>query len=194
MRLPIVILAVFCFSLGTLNAQTVQGNFLLGGNIGLDVSSEKTKVGDETSDESTNFTTIAFSPNFGYFITDEFVGGLGLGIILVSSDGNSATTLNVGPFVRYYYDVEDNLSIFGHLGFDFMSVDFGEDFESQTGTSFNIGPGVAFFVSESVAIEGLLVYRNATMNQGENVNGDEVKDLSSDIIFSIGVQAYLGGN
>jgi hypothetical protein len=46
-----------------------------------------------------------------------------------------------------------------------MSVDLGEDFESQTGTSFNIGPGLAFFVSESVAIEGLLVYRNETMNQ-----------------------------
>jgi hypothetical protein len=194
MRLPIVIIALICLGLGTVNAQTAQGNYLLGGNIGLDISSEKTKVGDETSDESVNFTTIAVSPNFGYFITDEIVGGLGLGFFSVSSDGNSSTSLNVGPFARYYYDVEDNVSIFGHVGFNFMSVDLGEDFESQTGTSFNIGPGLAFFVSESVAIEGLLVYRNETMNQGENINGDEVKALSSCFVFSIGVQAYLGGN
>jgi uncharacterized membrane protein YciS (DUF1049 family) len=37
MRLPIVIIAVICLGLGTVNAQTAQGNYLLGGNIGLDI-------------------------------------------------------------------------------------------------------------------------------------------------------------
>jgi hypothetical protein len=187
MKRSLVFLTLLFFAFSSLHAQTAKGNYLLGGNILLDISSQKNEFDGEVLSE-TNTTLIGFTPKIGVFFSDVFVGGINLGFLSESTSNDTYTTLIAGPFIRLYYDAEEKISLFGHAGFNFMKPDLDED---ASATSFEIGPGFAFFVSESVAVEALLTYQNTSLDWGGESDG---KTTSSDIIFSVGVQAYLGGN
>lgn len=187
--------SIFAFLLvgGLVMGQTDQGTILLGGSLSLDIQSQSVKIDGDKSDESTNVTTFQIAPNVGIFITDEIAAGatVSFSTISVEDSENNPSTIGIGPFARYYYDIQDNLSLFGQADFRFTSMSTGDDDQDAlTGTSWGVGPGLAVFVSESVAIEALLQYRSSTMDTFV----ENREDLSSGVVFGIGVQAYIGGN
>lgn len=173
MKHTLLFLVLFAISFGAV-AQTEQGNFLVGGNMQLNTSKNK--------------TVISLSPNAGYFFVDNFA--LGANVTLSYSkegEGSNApkiTTFDIGPFVRYY--VGDNSSVrpflHGEVNFGSSKYKSSTVSSTSTGTTFFFGPGAAIFLNRNVALEGLAGYSH-TANKNQEGSGG--------FAFKVGFQIYL---
>lgn len=158
------------------NAQTEQGNFLVGGNLQLNTAK--------------NNTQIAVSPNAGYFFADNFAAGLNLNFGYAKTGGSSVTAVSkqtnfdIGPFARYYFGTT-NLRPFLHGNVDFTSskTKIGSQATSTSnGLGYFFGPGLAAFLNRNVALEGIVGYDHfAYKNQ----------DGSGGFALKVGFQVYL---
>lgn len=162
---------LFCSVLlaGTpLLAQTEQRDWLVGGNFALNTSRN---------------TTISLSPSAGYFFLNNFAAGGTLQLSYNKSGDNKTTVFGFGPFARYYFGKKE-LKPFIATEYIFTSNKFDNPSFTSTvnGADFFIGPGLAAFVNEHVAIETLVGYVNS-----------KVSDVPSDggIAVRIGFQIYL---
>ncbi len=155
------------------NAQTTKGSIMLGGTAGFDVQLV----------ESSNVFNLDIQPQLGFFIADNLAVGGNIGIGFGKAGEISSTSFAVSPFGRYYLG-SDKTRFFLHaqVGIIGNSTDFNGDKISSNGYIVGLGPGVAFFLNDHVAIEGVLGYNK--------LGGDF--DYS-DIGFRFGVQAFLGG-
>jgi len=135
----ILFIALLFMSVGfSGHAQTEKNTKSIGGTF--QVRTFSTPGGSNNSFE--------ISPNFGYFLKDQWAVGSGLSFIVNSNDGDTDFDLSVSPFTRYYFPiVENKFFIFGQAGFI-----VGGDSDS-----FNFGlsawPGFAFFPTERWAVE-----------------------------------------
>lgn len=157
-------------------SQTEKGNLFWGGTAGFDLNLEKGV--DEFS--------IALNPNVGVFVIDKLAVGGNLGLTFFKFDDTKLTTLNVLPLVRYYPATAGERSLFfleGKAGLALVTADvFGES-DTETAFQFSAGPGVAFYISDCMALEGLLTYNHIT--------GDlERKNMG----LVVGLQVYLNGD
>lgn len=146
---------------------------MLGGTGGFDVQNE----------DPDNIVTINLAPNLGFFVIDNLaIGGL-LDINSVKVGDNKSNVFGIAPFGRYYFGAS-NIKAFLHaqVGYISSKYDFGIGDETISGAQFGGGPGLAFFLNDHVAIEGLLAY--------EKWGGDFD---TSHVGLTVGVQAYLGG-
>lgn len=170
------------------NAQTQKGYYLIGGNVG--------SIGGTFQGGGSEFN-LSITPKAAWFIQDNLaVGGyvnLGLNTI---KDGGTVIDYGVGPMARYYFgnkQMEDaninapkQVRFFGeaHAGLGGRSLSKGGG--STTGFDGGIGPGVAFFVNENIALEAL-----AKLNVKTGFG-------SSAVAFSpnigVGFQIYLPGS
>ena len=161
-------LGLFLIGFNSVSAQTEKGNFLLGGNLANINLGITEGLG----------SSFSITPNAGYFVADGFAVGASLPISRSgnSYDGfggtykNSSTSIGVGAFARYYFKVGDPLSFFAGLGLGintysyknkFKSDDenvFPSDEDSNSSSDFysGINVGAAYFISDAVAIEGVL--------------------------------------
>lgn len=158
-------------------AQTGAGNLMLGGTAGFDV-----EMIDGSDD---NLVTIELNPMLGFFIIDNLAVGATLQVSSAKQGDHKNTGFGIAPFGRYYIG-PGGIKLFVHAQFGYASYKFedgGFELESK-GSLLTIGPGLAFFLNDHVAIEALLAYDKGF--------GD--LDGSSNIGLGIGVQAYLGGN
>ncbi|MCH5597413.1 outer membrane beta-barrel protein [Niabella ginsengisoli] len=173
------------------NAQTEKGNYLIGGTIG--------NVGTELQKGSSKFG-IQVTPKVAWFIQDNFaVGGqVGLGYQTQKDAGNTFS-YNIGPLARYYFGdaqmekvninspkpvrffAEANAGIAGS-----NSKVKGEDGVSTNGFNVGVGPGVAFFVNENIALEALAKY-DLTLGFGSTPAINKIN-------VGVGFQIYLPGS
>lgn len=149
-------------------SQTEKGDWLVGGNFTLN---------------TTRNTTISLTPNAGYFFARNFAMGGNVRLSYDKSGDLELTTLGIGPFVRYYFG-KNNLRPFGLVEYNFTSIKAksGESSTTSNGGEFFIGPGLAAFVNEHVAIETIAGYINSKYS-GEPSNGG--------FSLRIGFQIYL---
>jgi len=109
-RIFIFLTSVLSFYI--VNAQTEQGNFLVGGGFGASFSTQKIEapvVNDpnKTLITERRSTGITFNPKVGFFIIDGFAAGLEADInntVTKDKKDNVKSTssyFTVGPFVRY---------------------------------------------------------------------------------------------
>jgi hypothetical protein len=156
-------LATFVF------AQTGQGGILLGGTASFDVPD--------------NITSIDVSPELGFFVIDNLALGGAISIGTAKAGDVSSSSFGIAPFARYYFGASTT-KFFAHAQVGYITSKteiFGDDFTVK-GSQISIGPGVAIFLNDHVAIEGILAYNK--------LGGDFDTDS---IGFRFGVQAYLGG-
>lgn len=177
-------------------AQTSQGDWQVGGDVTASFGNSKSEFGGSSGPED-KVNSISVSPRVGKFIVDNLAVGLGLGLSsskVESEDGsfvNKSNSLMVAPYVRYYTDG----GFFGHGSVGFGSAKStsesgGSEFETKFSTfNWEIGPGYAYFISESVAFEGLLTY--GSMTQTVKDSDPEQKDIFSGISFRIGCFVFL---
>ncbi|TAK34344.1 MAG: hypothetical protein EPO28_16225 [Saprospiraceae bacterium] len=158
----------------TVFGQTGKGSVLLGGTAGF------TKQFESAGD----LFSITLSPTFGYFVADKIVLGGQLGFGYSKSGDFSVSSFSLTPFARYYFGPEGTLKFFiqGEGGFLTSKFKGGFSDESLSGAIFGGGPGIAIFLNDHVAIEGILKYSKST--------GDFD---TSDLALLFGIQAYLGG-
>ena len=166
-------LALMCVITSQLLAQTEKGNILIGAssNLGFSVQSQ-----DGLEDNIVNFS---LSAQGGYFIVDNLVGGLNIGLNSTTIGDFSGRNFSFGPFARYYFE-----NVF--FGASFFAVNSkndvggGEVFTSN-GTQFNLELGYAAFLNKYVALEPTITY----LTTGGDLNIGGLSAFALNIGFSI---------
>lgn len=220
------ILALFVFILSEpLTAQVEKGKILVGAKSDFSAFFKNTKDeitvdGNTTEHDGPTTNQFGLTPTVGYFFADGFAGGLFMDLGIsnqkrdeVLEDGtteslkNNSTSFSMGPFLRYYLDME-KVKPFAHLqvGFgssnlkyDMVDYDFSdplnpkvviEEHELKYGlSSWEIGAGAAFFITNSVAIDVMLGYNSNTRKRkyedSDNENKTRTGGFGLDVGFSI---------
>jgi len=127
--------------------------------------------------------TLGLAPEFGYFISDRFAVGLGVGFNYISKkqeghDSNNAIVWGVNPYARYYPVKVDRFGLYLQLGLNYLSVKW-EGSDAKDVGSVGLTPGISYYVSDRVAIHatfGFLGYSHfgKTDAFGFNLDGNTI--------------------
>ncbi|HEY9262433.1 outer membrane beta-barrel protein [Chitinophaga sp.] len=165
------------------NAQIQKGNIMVGGtlsNFQLDFQKDNTKFGMD------------ITPKVGWFIKDGLaVGGyVDVGLTTAKASGTQ-TTYGVGAFGRYFIEDKNvrklefskrtRFFLEANAGFGGSSDSYTS--VSTTGLDLGVGPGIAYFITPNVSLEGLLKY-NLTVGFGSSTTNNRLN-------LGIGFQIYL---
>jgi hypothetical protein len=165
------VLFYFVCSIGIATAQLQQGSTLVGGGIG----SLSLGLGDD------NVFNITLTPRVGYFIQDNVAIGGKVGLSYTAQPGDDAYNYNVNAFGRYYFG-ENEFDTLLKQGRWFLEAGagLGGGRGADIGFNVNFGPGYSYFLSENVAVEGLLLY-DGTFGTGS----------SNGLSLQVGFQIYF---
>ncbi len=167
----------------TANAQLQKGYYLIGGDLG------GFNIGFS---DGTPFN-LSITPKVAWFRSNNFAVG-GFVDIGISTAKGAGTTFNygIGPLARYYFGATEVSTattstrrssrwfVEGTLGIQGVNTPGGS---KTNGLGLGIGPGVAYFINQNIALEGLLKY-NKTFGFGN--------DAAASILgFNLGFQIYL---
>lgn len=200
-KIKIILVIGIVLSCNLSFAQTEKGGFIAGGNLGF--SSEEIESSSNNSFEQT-ITSVNINPSVSYFAIDRLSLGLSLPfnyseIEQPQGSKNKITSYMIGPSFRYYFNF-DNFSLFPTLRYSFgKQISDGlqfnpiigqvEDVKTETSINqFTGGVGLAFFLNQNVAIEGILAY--------SKLNRDNESEFASDLkttnlAFNVGLQFYF---
>jgi hypothetical protein len=109
-----------------------------------------------TVDGDISSSILGLSPYMGYFFTPRFVGGLGMSMNNISSEGSHLSTYSFEPNLRYYFNKPSRLMWFAGLGYIRSIVNF--DIESipefeYTANAFKFEAGFNLFLTRNIALE-----------------------------------------
>lgn len=161
-------------------AQIQRGNVMVGGDIAnFDLSLNK----------GGNFA-FRIDPKAAWFIRDNAALGGYLNFIMSTAKGaGSNVTYGVGALGRYYFGPgEVNVTRFTRL---FAEANVGiegynpAEGDNTNGLGFGVGPGIAFFITPNIGLEGLLKY-NGVVGFGSTA-------YSNRLVLNFGFQVYLPG-
>lgn len=164
-------------------AQIQKGNVLVGGdlanfNLGLDKGS---------------YFSLSINPKAAWFIQDNIATGAYVNLGLVTAkNSNTSTTYGVGALARYYLGSNElntekvvrhtRAFVEGTVGIEGSNVSHGP---STNGLGLGIGPGIAYFITPTIGLEGLLKY-NGIIGFGNEVT-------TNNLGLNVGFQIYLPG-
>ncbi|WP_346238275.1 hypothetical protein ABDK00_004285 [Niabella insulamsoli] len=153
-------IAVLCATAIAANAQTQKGYYLIGGNIA--------SMGGNTNEKSFN---LQIEPKAAWFIQDDLAVGGQVSVGLDAGRGRGPSiNYFVGPMARYYFgdqqvNTPKQTRLFAEANAGIGGINGGG--RSTNGFEAGIGPGLAFFVNENIALE-LLAKGNITTGAGNN--------------------------
>ncbi len=161
-------------------AQIQRGNVLVGGDIanfslGLNKGSQ---------------FSMDIKPKAAWFIRDNTAVGAYVNLGLVTGGGTGTTvSYGVGALGRQYLtgnalDVLKHTKFFveGNVGIEGVNLSKGS---STNGLGIGIGPGLAYFVTPNIGLEGLLKY--------QGILGFGTTPTTSILNLNVGFQIYLPG-
>ncbi|MDB5272066.1 MAG: hypothetical protein JWO58_433 [Chitinophagaceae bacterium] len=152
---------------------TNKGSHLAGGTISLASSFAA----------SYNVFGANLNPNYGYFFADRMaVGGI-LSLNYSKSNTADASTLaTLSPFFRYYFGPNKPLMFFGYAsaGGGIYTYNQSNDWLY----SFQVGPGVDYFINEHVALEGLVTYKGSQVTTTR-------QDYTNTVGLLVGLQIFF---
>lgn len=166
-----VFVLVMCCMYGAM-AQTERGNWLIGGGFNINTVS--------------NSTTIGLNPTFGYFAANNFAVGASIMLEYDKFGENKSTTFGIGPLARYYFGkTHVKPFVTGELNFISQKFKFPAGTNTENGVNYFLAGGLALFLNENVALEGLAGY-----------NHTKIKGIEGDGGFAmrVGFQVYLHPN
>jgi hypothetical protein len=162
-------------------AQLQKGNVLVGSDIA-------NFSFDLNSGSSFN---IDIDPKAAWFVKDNLAFGGYVNLDFVGAKGSSTTTnYGVGPLLRYYVN-DPSIEPMRHVRF-FVEANAGIEGTDNSGAGGNtnglgigFGPGIAYFITNTIGLEGLLKY-NGIVGFGSD-------PYTSALGFNFGFQVYLPG-
>lgn len=188
MQRTLLILLLF-FSTSSAFSQINKGNFLVGGS---GAFSSRDQDGSKSS-------SLAISPNVGYFFIDKLAGGVDLTLNFSSAKFSGVKTtargLGVSPFVRYYIlpsSSRINLFAEGSYGWGKSRYKSPDLTNNSTFNSYSLSVGPSFFVTSNIAVEFTAGYTYSASRSKNIYSNYKTKEK----LFQIGVgfQIHLGGN
>ena len=171
-----VIISILVFS--SVQAQIQQGNVMVGGNI----SNMNLSL-----DNGGGFN-MTLSARAGWFIRNNLALGAYVDFGLAAAKGiKPSINYGVGALGRYYINdpainVLRKTRFFGEatVGIEGYNPSAGDN---TNGLGISAGPGIAYFVTPNIGLEGLIKYRG--------IVGFGSSPASSNLVFGIGFQIYL---
>ncbi|PSL47381.1 hypothetical protein CLV51_102228 [Chitinophaga niastensis] len=179
-RLLTLVLSAVLFGTAA-NAQIQKGNIMVGGtlaNLGLNFQKQSTQF-------SMNLT-----PKAAWFIKDGLALGGYVNFGLSTNNPGTNTNYGVGALARYF--VEDKnvrklefskrtrFFLEGTAGFAGQNLANGA---STNGLDIGIGPGISYFITPNIGLEGLLKY-DLTVGFGSSTTSNRIN-------LGVGFQIYL---
>ncbi|HVZ55260.1 MAG TPA: outer membrane beta-barrel protein [Chitinophagaceae bacterium] len=154
---------------GFAHAQTSKGDWMVGGNLGLN-----------TND---NNTQISLTPSAGGFIINNLAVGGEFLVDYTKTGNNKVTNFGFGPFVRYYFTNANVRPIVqGDLGYISQHVKTGAGSSTNNGNHYFLGGGAAIFISNQVSLDILMGYDHYKYSDFDGTGGFKL---------SVGFQVYL---
>lgn len=186
----LLISTAFLISSFAAHAQLEKGNWLVGGNANFSSSTVGYSYPSYSLKE--DVTSLAISPNIGYFLLDRFAVGLSPGFSFDISDvttpgGGYSNTRRyvIGPFVRYYFlDTEKPVNILADASYQHSFIWWRPARGNGDAFSFNAGPVV--YLNSSVGLEFTIGY----YSRAEEVK-EQYKDKTRSFRAGIGFQIHL---
>lgn len=165
------------------NAQIQRGYYLIGG----DLADFSLGLSDGRP------FSMSITPKVAWFTNDNVAVGGFVDIGLATAEGAGTTfTYGIGPLARYYFGAPDvsttttsarrssRFFLEGTVGLQGVNVSGGS---TTNGLGIGIGPGLAYFITDNIALESLLKYTKAF---GFGNDGG-----SSLLQLGVGFQIYL---
>jgi len=189
-----ILIAAWCLAFCAYG-QFEKGKMLVGGSIGADFSTNKTKYDGNTFTNG-RYSSVSFDPQFGFFVIDNLALGAALGIRTdtYNEDGSDYKTVDneftLQPMVRYYLK-----SRFFFQG-NFIAgnskskvIDDGETGDIKYNVSgWALAAGYAFLLNDHIAIEPRVGYGGRSYKNKEN----DVTSVDNGLFIRVGFQIYLG--
>lgn len=164
------------------HAQTKKDWYLIGGNI--------SNLGVNFQKGNTAFSFI-LSPRVAWFIKDDLAVGAEVLIGLNTAKGFTSISYGIGPIARYYFKdralqsvkktrwfVDGNVGLFGT-----NTKVSGIPSTNTNGLGVGIGPGIAYFLNENIALDVLAKY-NLTVGFGNSTTNNALS-------IALGFQIHL---
>lgn len=198
------------FSAGSFS-QTKKGTFVLSGKTDLNFLFSNTTIArDSITAGKINSNQYGISVGLGYFIADNLFIALsgsysyldtkyGPGIYGPRGRITITSTLAVLPQIGYYFPLEGKLKPSLSIGAGYLllrerdSKVTGNDniVYSLTGPSFNIGAGLSYFITQSVAFDLGLQYAHNRLKDKVNIKAIQKQNIVAGIF---GVSIFFNNN
>lgn len=165
-------------------SQTQKGSVIVGADLA--------SIGVNFQDENTQFS-FNLNPKAGWFIKDNLVIGPEVNLGINTQKGATAINYGIGAFGRKYFGSNStNLSrttkwfIEANAGFAGTNLSGDNVVKTSTnGLNLGAGPGLAYFITDNIALEALAKY-NLTVGFGSSTTNNNLG-------FGLGFQIYLPG-
>jgi outer membrane protein len=188
-----ILSVIVLMAMVTLQAQPEAGKIFIGGDVGINVVSQKFKDdGTITNEES--YTTLTLLPKAGYFLSERLAVGIQTGISSSISrypdddpDKRSTTLFVFKPFGRYYFTTgtggvfaESSLGIGAGKSRVFYGTGTVET--NETSLSIDLSPGIYYYVTPSIALEA----KFGVIGFSTNIEKDgNQKYLQNEFVFQL---------
>jgi len=180
-KLLIALFFIYALFFSTAQAQTEQGNYLLGGSVS---ASAYTPTHDHT------YYLVYIAPNIGYFIANDIAIGARVPLSYNTSYQNSSNitsvfSFGITPSVRYYFAKSEKNSLFTSISFGINSIynSNSKNFSSSLLGDANVG--FVYFLNRNIGLESSIeyyFYKPLILNSY----------MSSSIRLALGFQVYFG--
>lgn len=179
----VLLFALFVSSLGVIQseAQLQRGSVLIGGDLsGFDLGLNKGAT-----------FNMSLTPKVAWFVRDNIAlgGYVDFGLATANKSGTNVN-YGVGGLGRYYFPAADvkvarstRFLMEANIGIQGVNTAGGN---STHGLGLGFGPGLAYFVTDNIALESLLKY-NGILGFGSSTT-------SSRLSLNLGFQVYLPGS
>ncbi len=200
MKKMIVMAALALFGTQFAKAQVQKGNFLVGGTLGFNSTTNKT----DGVDGKYTASNIILSPKAGYALSDKWMVGVFVDGTFGTekteagevSSKDKNTMIAPGVFVRNYCQIADSKVYFtseANVAYGFGSTEEADvKISKTTGFRANLMPGISYLVGKHLMLEGNfggLTYRNETVKFEDNAPDEKSSSFDFNFIksFSVGV-------
>lgn len=180
MKKNLILIVIYSFIIKNANCQITKGNWLVGGSASY--SSLNSLSTASTQFKQSNFQ---ITPSVGYFLKDKFAVGLNPSLYYGSNNiGNSSTIITIGPFVRYYFLIPENVfNLFGEGSYAYGSNTGKGQGAAQILNIYSISGGPVIYFNSSVGLEFIINYSKTSIAGFSGTNNE--------IRFGIGFQIHL---
>lgn len=188
----VAIIAMFSF---TMNAQTEKGNWVIGGTTTMSFghTTSTAEFDGVESDDDLKTTTINITPSVGFFVIDNLSVGFDLGFnsnkSKINENENKVSSFSVIPNAAYYFNASDKFKPYVGLGAGYIATSRGDDdSDKSSGLAIRGKGGLAYFITESIAVNFAVEYLNTSQENKEN---SDLKIKNSGIGAGLGISFFL---
>ena len=180
-----------------------NAQLFVGGSVGLDLGSDKVKVGSNVTSDLSEFR-FGLNPRIGYYVNDKFAIGAMVNLQVRSDKDksnsnaeikNNRLTWGITPFARYSIVEFGKFSVLaeGTLGISGTTSKASTGSVSVKGTptinyGFNIAPLLSYSLSNRLNLEAALNFLNFGLN-GSSRNNKDTDTKTTSFDFGIGANA-----